>query len=181
MFYNVAQLLKEGEGASRHYHIAGELRDIDENNPGPVPIEGEVTLVRTPLGILATGTVRLRLVQTCRRCLEPIDDVAELTIEEEYVPSIDILTGLPAHIPDDTDPENIIDEHHILDLTEALRQSATIEAGGAGLCRPDCKGLCPSCGSNLNLGACDCDRTPLDARLAVLSRLLESEDDNNES
>ena len=180
MFYNVAQLLKETEGASRHYRIDGELRDIDENNPGPVHIEGEVTLVRTPLGILATGAVRLKLVQTCRRCLELTEDVVELIIEEEYVPSIDILTGLPAHIPEDTDPENIIDEHHLLDLTEALRQSATIEAGGAGLCRPDCKGLCPSCGSNLNLGACDCDRTQLDPRLAVLSSLLGSDDDDNE-
>ena len=40
------------------------------------------------------------------------------------------------------------------------------------LCREDCKGLCPVCGRNLNLGSCDCGKK-IDPRFAVLEQLLD--------
>ena len=39
------------------------------------------------------------------------------------------------------------------------------------LCRPDCRGLCPECGKNLNEGACGCSRDSGDPRLAALRQL----------
>ena len=42
------------------------------------------------------------------------------------------------------------------------------------LCREDCKGLCPTCGKNLNLGPCGC-RKQTDPRFAVLEQLLDKE------
>ncbi len=39
------------------------------------------------------------------------------------------------------------------------------------LCRPDCKGLCPICGANLNLEACDCHKEEEDPRMAPLRNL----------
>ena len=100
-----------------------------------------------------------------------------LEIEEEFKPSTDIETGASLPITDEDEPELIIDEHHILDLTETLRQYAVMAGISPGLCRPDCKGLCPVCGSNLNLGDCGCDTSTTDPRLAVLADLLGSEDD----
>lgn len=42
------------------------------------------------------------------------------------------------------------------------------------LCTPGCKGLCPSCGANLNETRCRCDKpTRKDARLAGLAKLLD--------
>ncbi|MEE0776702.1 MAG: DUF177 domain-containing protein, partial [Bacillota bacterium] len=43
-------------------------------------------------------------------------------------------------------------------------------------CREDCKGLCPSCGQNLNNKECSCDKSPIDPRLAVLADLLKEND-----
>lgn len=43
-----------------------------------------------------------------------------------------------------------------VDLRPALREQWLLEAPAFVLCRPDCKGLCPTCGANLNLGACRC-------------------------
>ena len=43
-----------------------------------------------------------------------------------------------------------------VDLRPALREQWLLEAPAFVLCRPDCKGLCPTCGANLNLGACSC-------------------------
>jgi uncharacterized protein len=176
MLYNVAQLFKEGIGASRQRELTGELVQIDENNPGPIAVAGTVLLVRTPRGILATGQVHLRLVQTCRRCLETTEAEVEIAFEEEFVPSIDFETGAKLPVNED-EPELIIDEHHILDLTEVLRQYAVMSASDAVLCRPDCRGLCPQCGQNLNLGPCACATTHVDPRLASLAQLLGTMDD----
>lgn len=49
------------------------------------------------------------------------------------------------------------DDHpETLDLTEDLREELLLELPGYPLCRPDCKGLCPQCGRNLNEGDCGC-------------------------
>ncbi|MGC8788107.1 MAG: hypothetical protein ACP5Q1_11850, partial [Anaerolineae bacterium] len=71
MFHNVAQLLKEGIGATRQVEISGDLLDIDENNTGPTHVEGKAVFLRTKTGILVTACVRVKLIQLCRRCLEP--------------------------------------------------------------------------------------------------------------
>ena len=41
------------------------------------------------------------------------------------------------------------------------------------LCKPDCKGLCPSCGKDLNLGACGCTHETIDPRWEALKALKE--------
>ncbi|MHB1296696.1 MAG: YceD family protein [Anaerolineae bacterium] len=180
MRFNVAQLLKDSIGASRKREIDGDLCDIDENNPGPTHVEGQVQFMRTAAGILASGRAHLTLKQTCRRCLEQVESDVDFEFEEEFVPSIDIETGATLPITDDTSTELLIDEHHILDLSEILRQNAILAASGSDLCRADCQGLCPVCGLNLNEGPCGCTTDRIDPRLAVLSKLLgdaRSEDD----
>jgi uncharacterized protein len=43
-----------------------------------------------------------------------------------------------------------------VDLRPAVREQWLLEAPAFVLCRSDCKGLCLTCGANLNLGACSC-------------------------
>lgn len=172
--FNVAQLLKEGVGASRQRALSGHLSQIDELNPGPVGVNGDVTLVRTPSGVLVIGRAEMVLQVACRRCLEPVTRNVSLDIEEEFVPSIDVVTGRPVPVDADTTPELVIDERHTLDLTEALWQYAVAETMRPVYCSSDCKGLCPQCGANLNLGPCGCDAEQIDPRLALLAQLLGS-------
>jgi uncharacterized protein len=82
-------------------------------------------------------------------------------IEEEYFPIIDVNSGTPIEIPDDADSFTI-DEHHILDLSEAIRQNALLTIPMKILCRKDCAGLCQECGKNLNKGPCGCDTEKID-------------------
>jgi len=176
VLYNVAQLLKEGVGATRERAIDGDLFKIDEDNPGPVHVHGKAFLVRTPRGVLVTGGAEAALVFACRRCLEPVCTDVRIDFEEEYIATIDVETGLSLPLNEDDDRASLIDDQHILDLTEVLRQYVVIESLGSGLCRPDCKGLCPTCGSNLNAGPCRCDRSVVDPRWAALSKLAENTD-----
>ena len=180
--FNVAQLLKEGVGALRQLVLSGELFDVDESNPGPVAVTGSITLVRTPAGVLATGLAEMTLEHACRRCLEPVSERAVLEIEEEFVPSIDVVTGRPLSVDPEIETELQIDERHTLDLSGVLWQYAVAQTLEPVQCSDDCRGLCPSCGQNLNLGPCDCHIDRTDPRLAALAQLLGSsaQDDTTE-
>ncbi len=174
--FNVAQLLKEGIGATRRYELAGELYDIDEHNPGPVSVQGHIQLIVTPEGVLAIGEAELSLITVCPRCLTLTESRVTVEIEEEFYPVIDVVSGRP--LPDDHDdePELLIDERHTLDLSEVLKQYAVAHTLKPAVCRPDCAGLCPVCGENRNFVSCSCETRELDPRLAALAQLLEEPD-----
>jgi uncharacterized protein len=128
-------------------------------------------LMRTLEGILATGWLETTLGLVCDRCLSPYTQKVEIELEDEFKPSIDIVSGasLPV-LPEDEG--NLIDDHHILDLHEVVRQRLLISQPPHALCKADCQGLCATCGKNLNEGACDCDSDELDPRWASLRALL---------
>ncbi len=169
MQYNVAQLLKQPVGTTRTYRFDERLEPVDGL---PRRAVASVLLTRTNRGILAQGTARVEVHCQCSRCLEEFDTELEFAFEEEYLPTRDIVTGAFLPLPDD-DSVFLIDENHILDFGEAIRQYTVINTPIRVLCRPDCAGLCPTCGKNLNLGTCNCPTEAVDPRLAALARLLD--------
>jgi uncharacterized protein len=64
-----------------------------------------------------------------------------------------------------------IDDHHVLDLSEVLRQDALLATPMHVVCDDECRGLCPTCGQNLNEGPCDCPPEG-DPRWSALQDLL---------
>ena len=168
MEINVAQLLKSSIGTEREYEISGNIDILGDGTF--CSVDGKVNLVRTDRGILARGLLVTGVGLTCGRCLSPFRCPLTINIEEEYFPTIDIITGARLTQPDE--PEHFtIDERHILDLTEAVRQAAVLAMPMKPLCSPECAGLCPGCGQNLNLGPCQCPPSQGDERWAVLQTL----------
>ena len=152
MQINVAQLLKQAAGASRSYKIDATLsfEELAEYH-----VQGEVELIRTEKGILVRGVFSGKSSLMCSRCLTFFDYPLTFKIEEEFFPSIDVISGMPLPLADDSTAFTV-DEHHVLDLSEAIRQYGLLAVPMKPLCRPDCAGLCPQCGANLNQGACHC-------------------------
>jgi len=183
MRYNVAQLLKGPTGVRRKYLFREEIGSLDPELEPVQPLSGEVTLLRTSQGILVTGRLTTTLQLTCRRCLEPCLTEVEINLEEEFFPTVHIADTVLDKAPDeDYEDALLIDEHHLLDLTEVIRQNLWLAIPMEVLCRPDCAGLCPRCGGNRNLGECHCAPTDLDPRWAALLKLnLESSDSNERS
>jgi uncharacterized protein len=72
-----------------------------------------------------------------------------------------------------TDSGLLMPETGIIDLTPVLREYTLLEIPISPLCQPDCKGLCPICGNNLNEGDCNHEDESGDPRLASLKRLLD--------
>lgn len=132
---NVAQLLKEPVGSIRSYYadefVAKQVKDY---------IEGKVDLIRTSQGILVRGKLTVTVEVVCCRCLNSFSLPMRLDIEEEFLPSIDIYSGLPLSSPKEW-AEHTIDAKHILDLGEVIRQYILLNLPIKLLCRPDCTGI----------------------------------------
>ena len=142
---NVASLLKQDVGRDERHQIASTEDRVT----------GEVKLVRTPRSILATGHLDTASLCQCSGCLKEFFQPLGLDIEEEFYPTTDIGTG--RRLPPPEDPEAFtIDEHQDLDLSEAIRQYGLAAMPMKPLCSPECRGLCPQCGADLNTGPCSC-------------------------
>ena len=173
MQINVSQQLKASIGSIRNYEISGMV-DI-AGDGGSSLVQGEVRLMRTDRGILAKGILHTEVELTCSRCLSLFSCPVTLNIEEEYFPTTDVVSGAWAPLPEEPGCFSI-DEHHILDLAEAIRQYVLLVIPMKPLCREDCAGLCPHCGHNLNHGACDCPHQDADPRWSELSKLALASD-----
>jgi uncharacterized protein len=172
MEINVAQLLKEPIGATRDDEVGGAV-DIAGNGVGSM-VRGQVGLLRTNRGILVKGTLDTEVEITCSRCLTSFRHPLLLNIEEEYFPTVDVVSGASVSAPDE--PCGLtIDAQHVLDLTEAIRQYALVVIPMKPLCREDCTGLCPDCGRNLNLGLCACPVQLVDPRWTALTKLASEQ------
>ncbi|MGI5977744.1 MAG: YceD family protein [Candidatus Limivicinus sp.] len=111
------------------------------------------------------GTLTAEMRCICDRCGSEFDSTKETKLdaviaeeESEDNPELFILDG------DEVDLDEILSTLFILDMETKF------------LCREDCKGLCPTCGKNLNLGPCGCRKEP-DPRFAVLEQLLDKDPD----
>ena len=68
---------------------------------------------------------------------------------------------------DDSDEAaSYIDEERVLDVDRLIFNEILVNWPAKVLCKSDCKGICPKCGTNLNLATCDCEQGELDPRMA---------------
>ena len=160
MQINVAHLLKQPIGACHSYEIDATIRLNAEKEA--TPIQGGVELIHTDRGILARGTLEGKVNLLCSRCLALFDYPLKFEIAEEFLPRIEMTSGV--FLPPSEDSTAFpIDERHTIDLTEAIRQRALLALPMKPLCHPECAGLCPQCGANLNEGTCQCVTRPLES------------------
>lgn len=166
--WNVAELLRATPGTSREYPVGVERMSIAEDLATAAPVRGWVRLASTGRGILARGRLTTALPETCSRCLVAVTSPVEVDIEEEALPSIDIDTGAP--LDGAAEPDALrLDHHHELDLSETVREAISLAEPIVVLCRPDCRGLCLVCGTDLNADPSHSHGADeLDPRLAAL-------------
>ncbi|MFQ5861056.1 MAG: DUF177 domain-containing protein [Dehalococcoidia bacterium] len=171
MRYHVAELLKESIGSTRVDTVDDEYTTEEGDRE---QAKGRLHLMRTDKGILASASVETWSRSMCRRCLKPLHLPVTLSIEEEYLATMDIKTGASLPLPPEAIEEGTfaIDKHHVLDLQEAVRQHLIVNRPVNPLCQEDCQGLCATCGADLNVESCHCQRQ-VDPRLMPLAKLLQ--------
>lgn len=159
--------MREPLGSRRQYLVEEDFAPT-AGAPERVLLRGPVQLLRTDAGILAAATLETTAAGECARCLREVAFPMRLEVEEEFLPTVDPLTG--AHLPPPDDPNVFtIDPRHILDLTDAARQAWVLALPMQTLCSENCRGLCPECGADRNNGPCACTQAPRDSRWAALA------------
>ena len=172
MQFNVAKLLKEGIGATRRFVLDDNFEPLEETATNHA--RGTIRMTRTDRGVWVSGVLEAPAWCTCSRCLAPFSISLRLPIDEEYMPTTDVVNGAPIPLSEEDAGALTIDNHHILDLTETVRQHAIINLPMKPLCREECRGICSACGVNLNDGQCRCPELARDPRWSPLVHLLSS-------
>ncbi|NOZ04746.1 MAG: DUF177 domain-containing protein [Chloroflexi bacterium] len=168
MRFNIGQLLKQPVGAVRHYTVDEDMSWLEPEAHCSSTLQGKISLLRVVDGILCIGDLTCQVELACGRCLEPYSQEVNFTFEEEFHEVAQALDD-----EDVEDPSLFLVEQNILDASEVVRQNLLLAFPTRPLCRPDCKGLCRSCGENRNLRTCDCPPEEGDPRWAALRKLRE--------
>jgi uncharacterized protein len=160
--------LKRQPGSRRVERRAGrlgaELRVADSRVAEGAEVEADATIDSVDGGIEVAAVVRAPWVGECRRCLRPVGGDLRCEVREMYRPRP------PGEAPDE-DEETYPLTGEMLDLRPLVRDAVLLDLPIAPLCRPDCAGLCPSCGADLNEGPCACPPPVTDPRWGALDVL----------
>jgi uncharacterized protein len=117
--------------------------------------------------VVLRGTVAGVLEQECRRCLRPVqEDFDEEVTLVFSADATDEETG-------EGDAYAFDPSRRELDLSEAVRGEVILAMNPYVLCDPECRGLCPRCGADLNQGPCGCTEERVDPRWEALRSLKD--------
>ena len=174
-----AGLLGESHGATREFEVGPATLTIDDGLRLAAPLSGHGRATRTNRGLLVEVKAHTALDETCSRCLDPVRTPLDVEFQEEVLPSIDLASG--AALDPAFEPEvPRLDDHHRLDLEPMLAEAISLAEPIAPLCRPDCPGLCVTCGARLaDDPGHHHDDEDIDPRLAVLKGLTVDADAEN--
>jgi uncharacterized protein len=169
----------EKESLQIHQTLAPGVIDyaVDITQIGPMPVDGQADLLLEHRGGNDTvADIRLRAAYNanfevlCARCVEPVPVPMEGSFDLIFRPSAaDAESGERAITLDETEI-GYYEESGLL-LEDVVREQVLLSLPGRTLCTPDCKGLCPSCGQNLNSASCNCDKAAADPRWNALAGL----------
>lgn len=115
--------------------------------------------------VVVRGTVKGQLQQECRRCLQPVQEQFDDELTLVFV------SGATGEDTDEGDAFAFDPVGRSLDLSDAVREEVILAMNPYVVCDPECRGLCPKCGKNLNEGPCECTEEEVDPRWETLRAL----------
>lgn len=165
--------------------LSGIIRDVDSKitldndiNVENTSFMGEEFKFLKPLhitGHITNNTKSLELnakvigeceVQ-CARCRKPMTIPVSFDISEVIIES----SG------EDLDEDVLVIEGEEIDISDVVLNNFLMNVDGKYLCSEDCKGLCPECGQDLNLGECSCENVHIDPRWEKLAEIMKNSSD----
>ena len=140
---NVGFIIHEEVGA--HYEFPFEFQKIRLSDDLEMQnFKGLVEIGRTPQGLLVQGKFSGEIMLECVRCLEEFSQPLLWNLTELFAFNEKSVSDSGLTIPDDAQ----------IDLESLIREYALLEVPINPLHDPDCKGLCPVCGQDLNIADC---------------------------
>jgi len=126
-----------------------DVLELPPDADPPLAPAGDITYrlsaVMAGADLIVTGSASVPLATVCARCLDDIRvpvSVKDLCFHFEKVKDLEV------------------------DLTEDVREELLLAVPSCFYCSPDCKGICPMCGANLNHETCSCGNAPAEPEAA---------------
>jgi uncharacterized protein len=201
MDLNLETAFDEPVDLSHEFEIpSGRLERVELLSLSPVSFTGR--LERVDLGFVLTGRLAFSGVVACARCLAPVPFGRKEQVSWTFMPAhvkpvekpkaVKPADGKPAKAAkagkgaeknedDDGDELSAADldilyyEDFVVPFDPLVEEQLQLELPMKALCRDDCKGLCPQCGSDRNAAPCDCAPPP-DERWKSLKAILETDE-----
>lgn len=135
--------------------IADAVGDLDADlSASAVEITAQLRLQGSVVQL--DGSMRGQLVLPCQRCLEPAQVPVEMRLHTVYTPAPANESPASDEAIDDEDVDYAHHDGETVDLWPLLREDLILAVPITVLCKEDCRGLCPSCGVDLNTTTCEC-------------------------
>ena len=161
-------------------HALAEVKDTGFRPDGPALLH--VKLQKTGSGVLLRGSTEVAVHSPCRRCLADVHLRLPVTFTLNLVSRAALTDAEGKEGGDEEEAERAasfdlarVDEElfdgKTIELDPLVREQVLLALPMHAVCRDDCKGLCGSCGQNLNEGECGCARSQVDPRLAALKNI----------
>lgn len=161
---NVGFIIHESIGYFRDFEF--ELPELELHEGLTVErLSGVGRITRTPPGLLVQIRMQAEMPAECSRCLTEFQQPLAIDFTELYA-------FTPASM---TDSGLLVPENGKIDLAPLVREEFSLAIPISPVCRPDCKGLCPVCGENLNQNDHTHDQLVTDPRLSDLKKLLDDD------
>ncbi len=127
------------------------------------PVDVDLTMEAGTRDLLVRGTAGYGATLVCNRCLTEFDHTGLVKISQPYSEQPESEDILPI-------------EHGYIDVTEPVHDEVVLDLPLTPVCRQDCLGLCPTCGTDLNTDPCEGHEDLSSSPFAILQDLLPPED-----
>ncbi|WP_141336515.1 DUF177 domain-containing protein [Paenibacillus sp. tmac-D7] len=176
MFIQLKELATKGS-----IRLEGQ-EDLTDNLPktgsllgyGPLQVRLEARDVEGAAEV--DGELEIDVEQSCSRCLAPVAQHVTVPFHETFV------KGEEKAIDEESDEDEEDDDDDVLyvtgdriELKPYLAEAVMLSLPFIPLCKEDCKGLCPVCGTDRNERECGCKQEKVDPRLAGLADFFKNE------
>jgi len=171
MFLNVNELAVQKANLRQSFAPGA----VDYHTPDllqiePLEVHGSAELLEGQIHI--NGQLHTRPEMVCARCLEPVVEEVSRDFDLFYRPLHSIQREEEMRLKLD-DTEMAFFKGEGLFLTDVLAEQVLLALPMKVICRSDCRGLCPHCGTNMNADQCRCSVQARDPRMAPLARLKQ--------
>jgi len=152
MLVDVSELLVQNIGASESLSFNEKFHFIEFVSKSNLKFEIELFRIEEGIAVLFSN-VELKVEHNCDKCISKVTQDLHIDKFESI-----FYTQKPSSIDDPFDMHMIDLKNKEIDLSEPLRQEIILSAPILLLCKEKCKGLCSSCGQNMNISTCNCKK-----------------------
>ena len=155
--------LEDGGKIDLHYEMDLSQTEISGVRPFVSPVSVKAQAENRAGAVHLNADVAFVFCAPCDRCAADTQRDYHFSFHHILVNALN----------DEENDSFLLVENEALELDDLLREDILLELPAKYLCKPNCKGLCPQCGKNLNEGKCGCSDHQIDPRLEVLRELMK--------